>query len=152
MIVITLLTCADVFLRYVFKSSILGTYEMVEMLLTCVFFGCLSEGQIRKSHIHVFILLKKFPIRLGNAIFAIETLAAFFIACMMTYAALLQTFYAIEKGLATTLLHIPQYPFYIIETLAFLIFVISMLPDVIKTFLSIKNEECSEDVRSHWNG
>jgi TRAP-type transport system small permease protein len=51
-----LLTVADVVLRSAFNTPIRGTYELIELLLTCTFFVALPAVFLRDEHIVVNVI------------------------------------------------------------------------------------------------
>jgi TRAP-type C4-dicarboxylate transport system permease small subunit len=86
-----LLTLADVVGRYFFNRPILGTWELVGMMLVFAGTWGFAYAQVMKAHIRVDIVLNKFPPRiqafmnvisylLGAAGFALITWQVFFMA------------------------------------------------------------------------
>jgi TRAP-type C4-dicarboxylate transport system permease small subunit len=93
-IAMMLLTCADVFLRYIFRRSIMGTTEVVgHYFMVTVVFLPLAYGMItRGGHIKVDFVVLRLPRRLQVVL---ETVGLFLSLC----AYLLITWYGAVGGL-----------------------------------------------------
>jgi TRAP-type transport system small permease protein len=63
MVVITVVTLAEVFNRYVMGQSFLGVIELVEMLVAFVFFALLSYTQYLKGHLRLTLFIDRLPRR-----------------------------------------------------------------------------------------
>jgi TRAP-type C4-dicarboxylate transport system permease small subunit len=62
-VLITVATLAEVFLRYVFGRSLLGVIEFVELLVAFIFFSLLSYTQLRKGHLRLTLFIDRLPQR-----------------------------------------------------------------------------------------
>lgn len=128
LLAVMLLVVANVLLRAVWKSPILGTYEYVGFLTSLAVGMAIAHCAMKNGHIAVFFLIAKLPARIRAGIDgATNAVAAFFFSfCawhMLVYA---RSFVASgEVGLTTK---IPFYPFVygLAASLALLCLVLSL--------------------------
>jgi TRAP-type C4-dicarboxylate transport system permease small subunit len=109
-VVMMLLTCADVFLR-LFRHPVPGTYELVGFLGTVVIAFSMAYTSLERGHIAVEILVEKLPRRMQTGVEAAVALigAALFALVAwqsMAYAADLR-----QSGEVSVTLAMPIYPF-----------------------------------------
>ena len=71
-------------------------------------------------------------------------------AAVLTYAAGVQVGVAHRAGTVTGMLHIPLWPFYIVECAAMAIFTAVLIYDAALAIGAIFSEELAEDVRASW--
>ncbi len=145
------LSVADVLLQRLFNSPILGAYEIVERTMLCAVFCAFAYGQTQKSHINMTLVLAKLPRVPQMCLFSLMGLLSTGMAAVMTYAAGVQIFSAYNAGTVTGMLHIPLWPFYIVECVAMVIFTITLLYDTILSAGAIFSDELSGEVRSGWS-
>lgn len=108
--VLVLLTCADVFGRYVLNSPIPGTSEMVEQLMGLLIFLALPAVTLRRSHITIDLLDSVTPkavVRIRDTVIHLIC-AAFLGAAAYRLWGVAAT--KIQYGDITEFLHIPLYP------------------------------------------
>ena len=58
LVVMMLLTCADIFMRYVFSSPITGTYDLVSLLGAVLASFAMPYTMLKKGHVAVEILIQ----------------------------------------------------------------------------------------------
>jgi TRAP-type C4-dicarboxylate transport system permease small subunit len=58
LVVMMLLTCADVFMRYVFNSPITGTYDLVSLMGAVLASFAMPYTMLKKGHVAVEILIQ----------------------------------------------------------------------------------------------
>jgi len=61
LVFVMLAVSADVFMRYVFKSPILGIWDLCTMAFAIIIWGPMAEAALRGSHIALTFLLDRFP-------------------------------------------------------------------------------------------
>ena len=122
LLLMMLLTVADVIGRSIFNSPVTGTYEITAyMLVIIVLFGIAYTEQ-RGGNIRVELFSEKLP-ALGQLIlYAIFTLMALCYFAFVVWQGWLEGFVGMRVGTSSDILHIPAYPFqFIIPFGAFLI-------------------------------
>ena len=58
-----LTTVVDVFLRYLFNSPILGSYELTEFMMAILVFGSVAYTMVVKGHVTVDLVITRLPAR-----------------------------------------------------------------------------------------
>ncbi len=147
--VMTLLIVLDIILR-LFGVPLLGTYEIIEIVMSIVVFASFAYTQTEKGHIHVTMFLVLMPTKMRFICYSLTSFVSTFLVGAITYAAFTYAGKLIEKGTSSGVLGIPFYPFYYLESLAMAIFTIIMLIDAIKTFIAIFNQDMAKEIQSTW--
>jgi TRAP-type C4-dicarboxylate transport system permease small subunit len=147
---IMILNVADVLMTKLFAKPITGAYEITEILLLCTVMAAFAYGQSKKSHINMTLIIKVFPRPIRLFIFGLMGLVSTGTAAVVGYAAILQAESAISRGMSTSVLFIPMYPFFYIEAIAMFIFALALLYDAILAFAAIFNKKLEEIVTSTW--
>ena len=105
------LTIADVFLRKVFSSSILGTVEVTEFLMLILVFFALSQTEVLNGHVKVDLVMGRFSERTQAAVDMITQLICFLLFGLFTWSALVYSQKMREAAEVSQDLWIPKYPF-----------------------------------------
>ncbi len=109
-VVMMLLTCADVVLRF-FRHPIPGTYEIVGLLGALVISFSLAYTSEKKGHIAVEFLVKRLPARLQNLINAFNLAIATVLFSLITKESFLYAGELKSAGEVSLTLHMPIYPY-----------------------------------------
>ncbi|MDR1874973.1 MAG: TRAP transporter small permease [Synergistaceae bacterium] len=148
---IMLLTVVDVFVRFVFNSPILGSYEIIERVVFCAVFASFAYAQTQRSHIQISMLLLMFPRGLRHVCVAFTGLLSAVIALFMAYAAVVQGRTAFNAHYVTGVLRISLYPFYWVEAATMFAFFVTLLFDAVKSMVAIFDDEAAKEIQSTWN-
>jgi len=137
-----MITVADVIGRYVFSSPIKGAWELVGFMLVGASAFALGYCQLRKGHIRVDFLLKRFPEKMRAALTILANflgLAAFSILCwqVVLYA---QYYLSITRGDATDTLHIPIFPFVLVLAIGTGMMALVLLFDLVHSIAEVKRK------------
>ena len=146
-----LLNVADVVLGKIWNTRVIGAYELTQRMLMCAVFTAFAYGQSKKAHINMTILIAKLPRGLRFSLFTLMSVLSVIASGAMTLAAGAQTLVAIESGYMTEVLYIPLYPFYIVETLAMLIFTLALLYDTVLSAIAIFRDDYAQLIQSEWS-
>ena len=146
-----LMNVADVVIGYLFKTHILGAYELTQRMLMCAVFTAFAYGQSKKSHINMTIVIVHFPRPLRFSVFTLMSLLSVLAAGAMTYAAAVQTGVAVSTGYMTEVLYIPLWPFYVIETAAMALFTLALIYDTILSAIAIFREDYAKMIQAEWS-
>ena len=140
---ITFVLVVDIILRFTTESmSLLGTYEMTELAIVVVIFLGLAVTQLDKDHIHVVMLIEKFPWRVR--VFVEMVIFAFtaYLCYMLFYASVLQAQNVWRSGLTTQVLFIPHFPFVVLMAAGLIVLAIVLTLDTIKhAIMGITNQK-----------
>jgi len=118
-VLMMLLTTADVFGRYFFNSPVLGAYEITEYLMMIMVFSFLASAQSHRAHISVDIVYDRLPRLLKLCFERLNHLACLAMLCLVTYMSVHRVLDIINSGASSTLLKIPDYPFAIFMVVGF---------------------------------
>ncbi len=136
-----LLVTSDVTGRYVFKTPVKGSDELVGLLLLCVAACAFSYTQQEKRHIRIDILIDHVPprARLGFDIFNyLFSLGVYGLITWQIFGTARKYILHLQFGTSTSeILHIPWTPFLIILGLGFAILSLVMLSDMIIAIVKV---------------
>jgi len=122
LVVMMLTTGADVFLRYAFNSPILGSCELIELMMLVVAFTTIVWCTVDESHIKVDLLSKFIPHTSQTISDIVFYLISLVLMSLIGWRSFLEALAIrptdISAGEMTWILDIPHYPFYIFITLA----------------------------------
>lgn len=103
------LTCADVVLR-AFRRPIVGTYELVSFLGAVVIAFALAETTLRRGHVAVEALVKRFPARLQGLIYVVTHLLSLLLFLLIAYECWTYAGDLRKSGEVSLTLKLPFYP------------------------------------------
>ncbi len=147
--VIVLIT-VDVVIRK-FGGNVKGAYEITERLLMCSVFSGLAYTESKRGHICVTMLLGAFPRAVRFVIFGLMQLASSAMSFYVAYAAYSQTLVSMKTKTCTTVLQIPLYPFYAVESVCMVLFGLALLWAAVKSFAAIRNDALAEEIQGSWS-
>lgn len=151
LIAIVLLTVADVLLAKLFKSPILGSYEITQQLLLITVFAAFAYAQRNHSHINMALVLVHLPRAVRFILFAIMTALSVGITGLSGYCVLMQGIKNYTSNVVSDNLHFPIFPFTFLAAIAMFGFTITLIYDLILSLAAIKNDEIAEIVSSGWS-
>jgi TRAP-type C4-dicarboxylate transport system permease small subunit len=112
LVVMMLLTVADVLLRSFLNRPILGTVELTENLMVALGFLMLAWCARNQGNIRVDLAVGRLPYRVRTSIDSITCFFSLFIFSIITWQGALELGEAWRSGEATNILRTPIYPFY----------------------------------------
>lgn len=141
---------ADVFKRWIFKGGIPGSYELVEVAMAISAFSAFSYAQVKHAHVHVTLLIQRFPQKLRFLSYALMSLITTAVMFTISYAAIRQCSAALAQNMQTNTLHVPMYFFYGYECLAMFVFGATLVFDTIRYFMAMFNKRLAEEIQRDW--
>ena len=148
--VVTMLITLDVVLRLL-GHPILGSYEVISIVMTVIVFASFAYGQREKRHIHVTMFIRRLPAAARLAVFGVTSLLSTGVVGYVAYSAFAQAGSMVGSGGATGVLEIPLYPFYYLEGVALALFTLVLLVDAAKAFLGIRDEDLAHEIMKYWD-
>lgn len=135
----------DVLLRMFSHFYIPGSNEITEMgMVILIFFG-IAALQVKKGHVRVTMVVDKFPFLGRKILEGVVQIFEVITIAIVTYCSWVKTMTMLDKGLGTSILGMPQWPFGLCMTIGMLLYTIMLAIDCIITFYSIKHPEPKED-------
>lgn len=118
--------CANVVMRYIFRSPITGAAEITQMLMICMT-ACMAPALMRGQHVWIDLITSKFN-HIASIILDLITIAASaFIYGMISNGLFRQMMNSMAKNKRYSLLKLPEWPFLLIFGVATAVLAISMV-------------------------
>ena len=121
-----LLTVSDVFLRYVFANPITGTTEVTEFMLVCLLLG-VAPCALARAHIRVDALVQRLKPRVQAILDIILYIIGLGMTAILAWQGFTKSLHVLEYGAKSSMLDIPNFPFYVILVISFTILCLAMV-------------------------
>jgi TRAP-type C4-dicarboxylate transport system permease small subunit len=133
-----LLVVASVIFRF-FNKVIVGSHELMELMIGATIAFALAYAALRKGHVVVNIIVSRFPTKLGAIVSILASFLSLAIWGLMAGAAT-QLIY--EKGLreVSETLGLPYLPFRIAFILGLLLFSLTFVSDIFEGFKKVRGK------------
>lgn len=134
LVVMMLLTVADVTGRYFFNKPVLGTYELVGLMLICAGTWGLAYCQIQQGHIRVGVLFDRFSQRLQtifNTLAYVIGIVGLSLICWQTVLMAKEYFSFGDQGISPTL-GLPIAPFILVLSVGTGMMTVTLLVDLFR--------------------
>ena len=135
-VVMMLLTCADVVLRY-FRKPIPGTYELVCFLGAVAVAFAMAHTSVEKGHVAVSFVVSLFPQRIQGLIESITTSFGLFFFVLIAWQSVIYANDLRLSGEVSLTLELPFYPFVYGISFSATILCFILLSDLFNNFLKI---------------
>lgn len=135
-----LLTVADIVLRYFFNKPITGTLEITEYAMVVVVFLGVAWCGVKGGHINVDFMISRFSPRLRLFFDTATCLLSIPLLVLMTWQTFEQVSYTKEIHKASTMLEIPEYPFYLITSIGCALLTLVLINHLIRFLNKIIKE------------
>jgi TRAP-type C4-dicarboxylate transport system permease small subunit len=138
LVVMMCITTADVILRYLFDSPIMGSFELTEILMVSMAGLSLAWCTLKSGHIRVDIITNMFSKKTNKTIDIINYIITAAL-CGFVVPALINRYIEGEKlDVRTYVLRIPEGPFVLLLTFGYFL---TFLVLIVKTVKSISGEK-----------
>jgi TRAP-type C4-dicarboxylate transport system permease small subunit len=132
LVIMMLLTVADVLLRYIFRRPILGTVELTEYMMIPVVFLAVPWCAIKGGHAKIDLVVERLPPK-AQAIFDIVAgLIGFFMISLICWQGFLESKNMWVSHIGADMLNVPTYPFYLIVAAGAFLFALVLLVYIIR--------------------
>ena len=131
LILLSLLTVADVLLRYFFNSPIVGSYELTEYLLIPIVFFAIPWATKEKSNVRVDLIVGRFRKNRRAIVYGISCVLSIIVTSVFAWFTVPQAFYIYEIYIHSEMLKIPAFPFYFLTAAAFFILFFILIDNLI---------------------
>lgn len=112
LVVMMLLTVADVSLRFLLNRPILGTVELTENMMVALGFLMLAWCARNQGNIRVDLIVDRFPSRVQAAVDGITCLFSLFVFSVITWQGFLELIEVWRGGETSNILRMPVFPFH----------------------------------------
>jgi TRAP-type C4-dicarboxylate transport system permease small subunit len=121
----------DVCVRFVTGKPILGTFEIVEVLMVVIVFMSLANTQIKKGHINLDMFITSMPKKISGILYIVIYALAVVMSAIMVRASFREMLGVYHSHKTTATLQFSVFPFHIIlfvgVVFLFLVFIVDMV-------------------------
>lgn len=136
LVLMMLLTVADVFLRYVFSAPIKGSLELTEFCMVIAGFLGIAWCAVKRGHVKVDLIVSHMPTQAQGITDTVTMLLAMTVIPLVAWRAFAQAKYIMVENFVSPSLNIPEFPFYMVMgigyTLIFLVVITVLIEYIIK--------------------
>jgi TRAP-type C4-dicarboxylate transport system permease small subunit len=151
LIFVMLLIVVDAVSRKVKTAGgIVGGIEVVQFALVVGIFASFAFCQSCHAHVRVLMLVMHFPEKIRFIIYSFGCAIGVFIVGVMVYASASQAYYSLNMKTISAILYVPLYPFYIIESVCMLLYLLTILWDLIKGIAALKSQRIAKEIQKDW--
>ena len=145
-IIMVLLIVYNITGRYIFRTPLFGTIEMIEMAIVIVaFLGVVAYTEVRRAHVRVEVLISRFPRRVQIILESImKFIAAVFFVLMGWQSWELMLTRLFPRVMTTDLVNIPMGPFMGVIALGCVLLSIQLLIHCYQNLASLKTGDREE--------
>jgi len=144
LVIMMLLTVADVILRYFLDSPIHGSMELTEFLMVCVGTLGLAWCALQGGHIKVDLIVSRFPQRAQKFIDSFNYLLVIAISGIIASQTFMRAGTVRQLGVASAMLDIPQYPFLLLVSFSYLLLFLTSITLLIHAISSMISKAVKE--------
>lgn len=130
-LIIMFSTILDIALRYSINKSLLGLYEIIQLIMVIIVSLSFGYTQTEKSHVNIVFLTDRMPLGIRRCIDCFNLLASTAFFGFMVIAGIMQVKNEYVKEGMTPILEIPTYPFYAIFVIGSLIMLLVFIRDLL---------------------
>jgi TRAP-type C4-dicarboxylate transport system permease small subunit len=135
-VVMMLLTCADVILRY-FRKPIPGTYELVCFLGAAAVAFAMAHTSVERGHVAVSFVVSLFPRKIQGLIESITTCFGLFFFTLIAWQSVIYANDLRLSGEVSLTLELPFYPFVYGIGFSAAVVCLTLLSDLFKNLLKL---------------
>lgn len=140
LLVMMVLTAADIFLRYLFNSPIEGVYEAIELMMAVVFCFGIAYTQRQKGHVSVNLFTHRLGKKKQAIVRSFVSAISLSLFVLMTWQSFLKAKVTFISGETTyggvgPFGHLPISPFVYLTSAACLTFCFELLADLINSLI-----------------
>jgi tripartite ATP-independent transporter DctM subunit len=137
LVVMMCLTVADVFLRYVFNAPILGSSELVELMMALVVSFGLAYTLLKEGHVRVTLVVSRFPERVQVIIESITSLLCLGLFSLIAWQGIVQAKELWTTNLTSASLFVPIWPFVLMVTLGSILLSLVLLANLLQSLAKV---------------
>lgn len=141
MVLLVILTVADVVMRYFFNSPWAPTYEITELMMGTIVFALIAFCVVEDAHIKVDIVTTKIPAKPRAIVSGILYFVAFGLFTVLAWQSVNRGWLVLEAGNWTPITHTPEGPFFMFAGFGFFIMALVLLSKSIFAFLEFVHNE-----------
>jgi TRAP-type C4-dicarboxylate transport system permease small subunit len=126
LLLMMLLTVADVFMRATLNKPIIGTIEITEQMMVAVVFLGFGWCALQGNHIRVDLFVSRYPLGTQRVIDLMTYSVGLILVAAMCWRTFVTTFTVQQLGLTCAYIGLPKYPFYALAAFGWAVLFIAM--------------------------
>jgi TRAP-type transport system small permease protein len=126
-VIVMLLTVADVIGRRLFNNPVTGTYELSALMLVITIAFGLAKVELKKNHVTIDLVVERFRLSLQKIIGSIFYVICFIFCCILTWRLYIYAMAVWKSGLSSGTVGVPVFYFCFVATLGFALFSLVIL-------------------------
>ncbi|MBN2125433.1 MAG: TRAP transporter small permease [Deltaproteobacteria bacterium] len=139
LLVMMVLTCADISMRYFFSSPIIGTYDIVSLLGAILASFSMPYTMLQKGHVAVEILIQSLSRGKQLIVETFSHLLGISLFLVLVWQAVLLSKDMKEAGEVTPTLLLPFYPILICMAVCFFVLCLAILVNLLHIWIKRAN-------------
>jgi tripartite ATP-independent transporter DctM subunit len=145
-VLMMMMTVADVLLRFFFGRPIVGAYELIEFTLVVVVFFSVAYTMAKGRHVAVDVVISRLSDRARSMMSCINTLVSIFIAILIAWQTTLFALAQKHREVTSSALYITVYPFILIVTFGAALLFIVLLAEYLESLSKALEEKRAQAV------
>ncbi|MCR4420585.1 MAG: TRAP transporter small permease [Clostridia bacterium] len=125
LVAMMLITSVDVFLRFCFDRPIVGVAEIIIPLMICAGFGGMAWCGWQDGHVKVDLLAQNLSRKARLVLRLLNYVVVAVLTAIMGTETIGEALAVRRIGVASDLLHIPEYPFYLVIAVCYLLLAVA---------------------------
>ena len=127
--------------KFTYSGGIIDSFDITNLCMVLIVFCAFAYMESQNGHVRIDILASKFPKKAGAALHGTLLVITGIFIFIMFYAVAgnIPTIYS--RGAATTVFHIPHWPFYIVIAVGLFVYAVTVLLHAFEKFGQIKGIE-----------
>jgi TRAP-type C4-dicarboxylate transport system permease small subunit len=134
LVVMMLITTADVILRYLFDRPIMGSFELTEILMVSMAGLSLAWCTLKSGHIRVDIITSMFSKKTNRAIDIVNYIITAALCGFLVPALINRYIGGVKLDIRTYVLRIPEGPFVLLLTFGYFLTFLVLIVKIVKSF------------------
>ncbi len=134
LVLMMLLTVSDVLMRFLFRNPIMGSTELIEVMMALVVFLALAWGAVTREHLKVDLVISRLSPKAQAIVDSFTVSMGLGIVAIITWRSFLDS---MDVQTSSALLKFPMYPFHWIMSLGFAMLCLAMIPLLIQNVAQV---------------
>ena len=133
-----MLTVVDVFSRYLFARPIVGANELVELMMVCLSALAIAWCAVNVGHIKVDLIVGRLSRRAQVVFDSANFALAVVVGAVIGVQSISEALFARKLESLTSVLEIPQFPFYLVLAAGYLILMVAAVQLLLQSLRMVK--------------
>jgi TRAP-type C4-dicarboxylate transport system permease small subunit len=114
----------------------MGTIELTEFMMICAVLG-MGQCALEKRHIKVDVVTEHLSRKVNSIIEIIVLIPGMILILILSWQGLVAGFFTLDFDVRSSLLEIPNFPFYVVLSISFIILCCAMISLIIRRTMEL---------------